>query len=35
MYDSTTTTLSGNLESRVQNAEQNVASEIDTVGNDI
>jgi glucan phosphoethanolaminetransferase (alkaline phosphatase superfamily) len=26
MYDSTTTTLSGNLESRVQNAEQNVAS---------
>ena len=35
IYDSTTTTLSENLESRVQNAEQNVSSEIDTVGNDI
>ena len=35
IYDSTTTTLSENLESRVQNAEQNVSSEIDTLGNDI
>jgi hypothetical protein len=35
MYDSTTTTLSDNLDSRVQDAEANVESEIGTTASDI